>query len=118
MGNDYECVIKKYKERHNREVEFQKKFLNSNDNIEIGYARSIVYGHHDPILYMIKDEKIFGQDYEGIEYVINIFKEYGYDTREYYKDNIHCIDVLKEGDIYAKLTFSDLFNQVSMFNIC
>lgn len=110
-------LIEQYRDQHNREVECEKCRLNSVDNIERAYARSVVYGHHDPLLYAIRDREFFNKEYSGIEYVLSVFEKYGYDTKQYYQDNILCIDVLKNGEVYTQLTFSELYNRISMFSI-
>lgn len=116
------AVVAQYKKEHDNEVARVKSRLNSPDNIQRAYANSVVNGHHDPMLYAIRDKEIFGQDYEGMEYVKAVFAKYGYQAREYYEDDgiggkIHRIDVLKDEQVRAKLTFSDLYNRVSMFDV-
>lgn len=110
-------VVEQYKKEHENEVARVRGQLNSPDNVQRAYAKSVVSGYHDPMLYAIRDKEIFGQKYEGIEYVLSVFGRYGYQTREYYQDGIHRIDVLKNNQIRAKLTFSDRYQQVSMFSV-
>jgi len=110
-------MVAQYKKEHENEAARVRGQLKSPDNVTRAYAKSVIYGCHDPLLYAIRDKEIFGQEYEGIEYVFSVFEKYGYETREYYEDGIHCIDALKEGQIRAKLTFSDLYKRVSMFSV-
>lgn len=110
-------MVAQYKREHENEAARVRAQLNSPDNVQRAYAKSVVYGNHDPMLYAIRDKEIFGQKYEGIEYVLSVFEKYGYRTKEYYQDGIHCIDVLKDDQIRAKLTFSDRYQQVSMFSV-
>lgn len=111
-----EQMIQRFKEEHEKEVEIQKFFLNSNDRIDRAYAKSVVYGIHDPVLYAIR-EQFFNQVYSGIDYVLSVFSDYGYVTEEYYEDGIHCINVLKNNAVYAKLFFDDEYKRISYFNI-
>ena len=115
-------IVEQYRKEHEEEVARVKRRLNSQDSVQRAYARSVVYGIHDPLLYAIKDREIFGCDYEGIEYVKAVFAKYGYQTKEYYEDDgiggkIRRIDVLKDDQVRAKLTFCDLYNRVSMFSV-
>lgn len=112
-----ENQLEKYRIQHKKEVEAQKSFLDSNDNIKRAYAKSIVYGIHDPLLYAIRDTYFFHQEYSGIDYVLSVFADYGYTTEEFCDDGIHRINILKNNMICAKLSFSDENERISFFNI-